>query len=1076
MQIGIRSKLKLISLLPILLLLGFASYFLYQSATNYLKVRTFDKRIEYNTIVSDLATQLAKERGMTAIYIASRGKKIKDSLKAQRKVVDNKVAEFQRYFSSHPEIKVQKSIPVMLNILGQKRRQIDTLQLDFDKAFFNYYTVLIGSLLEEIDKAGSIGLNNEIANEAKAYINFARAKEASGIERGFISYILTRYTKMSDEEIQTWIHYIGQSDTYEYNFISDHALKERIHNSLNNEDSREIFKELAQTRAEILHSINDGFYTVAPTLWFNLNTEKISILSNAQKAIFTALKSKIVSTLQEQMYIAIASGALWIISIILAVLGFFVSRDITRNIKNLETILQNVAESTDQKIEINLDTPEGTAKAYTMLLSIIEETRTEQQRAEEASEAKSLFLANMSHEIRTPLNGIVGFTELLKNTELNGEQKEFVSIIEKSSENLLEIINNILDLSKIESNKVEIENIVFNPIEEFESAIEIYAVRAAEKSVNLACFIDPSLNQPIKGDPTKIKEILINLMSNAVKFTNQSGAINVEVRRVHASGPDRCAISFSVEDTGIGISPDKKAHIFEAFSQADISVTRKFGGTGLGLTISARYAELMGGHLDLESELGKGTRFFFTLEFEEIPMMNEDMRGRFANATIAIYSAPGAPKKQDEYIKEYLNYYGAKSITFDSPEKLIKLSGDRRAQSVLIDADYVNDNDLRKMGKTPLHCNVIVKSTHQKRIEALRLHCEKIIYEPVNATKLLSVLEAAMSGVTKDIRRPILDIDQIKFNARALVAEDNAINQKLIKRTLEDLGMTVELANNGLEAFEKRRNGSYDIIFMDISMPVMDGVEATHEILDYEEDENVPHIPIVALTANALKGDREKFLGEGLDEYTTKPLVREEIVSILKKFLEDKIHGDEEFPEVPETPEVQEKKLSFETFTQTSAPERNETVTAPVENRVMETPAESRKELPSSEVQHEEQLTKPDKIVILKKSPLEGKIFANILHQYGYNVGIANTPKELKEKLDMRTAMVFVDKEIDGMALEPLQKEMRMRAPHAALILVTDPSTPVTDEERKLFDEAIINLINRDLIRLIVEKFMKKEG
>ena len=1059
MQVGIRSKLKLISLLPILLLLGFASYFLYQSTTNYIKGQTFNEKMAYSTIVNDLATQLAKERGMTSIYIASNGKKIKDSLGNQRKAVDKQVEIFKQYLTLHPEIKAKKLVTMLLGLLNQKRQQIDALQIDFDQAFFKYYSVLIKALLDEIDQVTALGPDNEITNEAKAFISFAKAKEASGIERGFMSYILTRYTKMSDEELRKWIHYIGQADTFEFGFINDMELKQRIKTILENEDSKEIFDELAQARTEILHSINDGYYTIDPTLWFNLNTEKISILVNAQKVIMKEMNNKAAETLQEQMYIAVASGALWIISIILAIIGFIVSREITQNIKNLETILQNVAESTNQKMDINLDTPEGTAKAYALLQAIIEETRREQQRAEEASEAKSLFLANMSHEIRTPLNGIVGFTELLKNTELKGEQKEFVSIIEKSSENLLEIINNILDLSKIESNKVEIENIVFNPIEEFESAIEIYAVKAAEKHVNLACFIDPRLNQPIKGDPTKIKEILINLMSNAVKFTNQGGSINVEVRKVHASEPDRCAISFSVEDTGIGISPDKKAHIFEAFSQADTSVTRKFGGTGLGLTISARYAELMGGKLDLESELGKGTRFFFTLEFEELPQMNEDLRDQFTEVLVAFFTSPSQSKKQDEYIKEYMDYFGAKLIPFGTPEELIKLATEKKTQSALIDADYASDNDLRKMGKTPLHCNVIIKSTQQKRIEALKLHCEKIIYEPVNVTKIISLLKAATSEVVKEVRRPLLDIDHIGFNAKALVAEDNTINQKLIKRTLEDLGLTVELADNGLEAFEKRRSGDYDIIFMDISMPVMDGVESTHEILDYEEDENIPHIPIVALTANALKGDRERFLAEGLDEYTTKPLIREEIVSILKKFLGDKMFTKEAAAQTA-SPSAQKAEKA-------AAAATSGEVAVSFDEVSEETEPAKETEKPKSNA---------DTILVLKKSPLEGKIFANLLHQLGYKVDVAENPKELADKLNENIAVVFVDKETESLALEPLQGEIRRSAPQAALILMTDPSTKVDETERKLCDEVIINLVNRDLIRLIIEKFMKNEG
>lgn len=1056
MQVGIRSKLKLISLIPILLLLGFASYFLYQSSTNYIKGQTFSEKMAYSSILNDLATQLAKERGMTSIYIGSHGKMVKDSLHNQREKVDKRVKALKEYFVLHPKIKPKKSIMSMLALLNQKRHQIDTLHIDFNEAFFNYYSVLIKSILDEMNRITTFSPDSEISNEAKAFINFAKAKEASGIERGFVSYILTRYTKMSDEELRKWIHYIGQADMFEYNLIGDTKLKRQIRTILENDDSKEIFNELAEARIEILHSINDGYYTIDPTLWFNLNTEKINILVNAQKIIMRAMSDKTAKMLQEQMYIAVASGALWIISIILAIIGFIVSREIAQNIKNLETILQNVAESTNQKMDINLDTPEGTAKAYALLQAIIEETRREQRRAEEASESKSLFLANMSHEIRTPLNGIVGFTELLKNTELKGEQKEFVEIIEKSSENLLEIINNILDLSKIESNKVEIENIVFNPIEEFESAIDIYAVKAAEKNIDLACFIDPSLSQPIKGDPTKIKEILINLMSNAVKFTNHRGSINVEIRKIDAHETGRCGISFSVEDTGIGISPDKKAHIFEAFSQADTSVTRKFGGTGLGLTISARYVELMGGKLNLESEVGKGTRFFFTLEFEELPQMNEDLGGHFINVALAFYTTSSRSKKQDEYIKEYMDYFGAKLIPFSAREELVALARERKAQSILVDADYASDTELQKMANIPLHCNVIIKTTQQKRIEILKLHCEKIVYEPVNVTKMISVLKAATSGTAQKSRQPLLDIDHISFNAKALVAEDNTINQKLIKRTLEDLGLSVDLANNGLEAFEKRRNGDYDIIFMDISMPVMDGIEATHEILDYEEDEHVPHIPIVALTANALKGDRERFLAEGLDEYTTKPLVREEIIAILKKFLDNKIaakesaaksaYSDKQKAEQP-TAANEEIELDFEKPSEEKAPA----------NRI---------EKPESNA---------DTILILKKSLLESKIFANLLQNLGYKVDIAENLEDLKKKMNESTAIVFIDKEVEDLAPEALREEIETRAPQAALILMADPSTEIGEKERKIFDEVIINLLNRDLIRLVVEKFIEKQ-
>ena len=299
-------------------------------------------------------------------------------------------------------------------------------------------------------------------------------------------------------------------------------------------------------------------------------------------------------------------------------MGFHTTRDITRNIQELEDVLNKAVDemkSSDQYLasdtvsieNIELDTHEGTKEAYRFLETLIDTAKQDKLTALQANEAKSLFLANMSHEIRTPLNGIVGFTEILKSTDLTSEQEEFISIIDKSSESLLSIINNILDLSKIESNKIEIENIVFDTEAEFESAIETYSVSAAEKNIDLNFYMDPQIAKKLKGDPTKIKEVLINLLSNAIKFTGFGGKIDLKITPAEGN-----LIHFSVEDNGIGMSKDQQSRIFDAFSQADVSVTRKFGGTGLGLTISRRFVELMGGQLHLESTKDEGTVFYFS--------------------------------------------------------------------------------------------------------------------------------------------------------------------------------------------------------------------------------------------------------------------------------------------------------------------------------------------------------------------------------------------------------------------------------------------------------------------------------
>ncbi|OYZ59215.1 MAG: hybrid sensor histidine kinase/response regulator, partial [Sulfuricurvum sp. 24-42-5] len=429
-------------------------------------------------------------------------------------------------------------------------------------------------------------------------------------------------------------------------------------------------------------------------------SEKVNALNEGEKILLDTMDGRASVVKTQALQFLITAITVWLVSILIGTLGILLSNEIAKNIKNLESVLKRVAEDThDNEADIlsksiNLDTADGTAQAYALLERIIEQTMGDKQFAQEASEAKSMFLANMSHEIRTPLNGIVGFTELLKDTELHDEQREFIDIIEKSSENLLEIINNILDLSKIESNKLEIEDIAFNPLEEFESAVDVYAVRASEKHIDLGCFIDPSLERPLKGDPTKIKEVIINLLSNAVKFTNAGGSVNVDVRRIESNEPNRARVRFQVKDSGIGVTSEQKSRIFEAFSQADTSITRKYGGTGLGLTISSRFVELMGGQLDLESTPGDGTMFFFTLSFEEIETLNDPIKGTFSNINAVIHESRSKKKTQSTYLKEYLDYFGVSYTTFHDVEELKLLERQVNYDLLFIDNDYTNDVDL----------------------------------------------------------------------------------------------------------------------------------------------------------------------------------------------------------------------------------------------------------------------------------------------------------------------------------------------------------------------------------------------
>ena len=298
----------------------------------------------------------------------------------------------------------------------------------------------------------------------------------------------------------------------------------------------------------------------------------------------TNYNSEITNIIQQPIIFYVAILLLSFV-LILLIIGYFTGKELNGNSLNFQEILENsvlnneIYDDSGLSLDkdIDLKTKEGVQNAYKLIETLIQNAKSDKQEALEANASKSLFLANMSHEIRTPLNGIVGFTDLLKSTNLDVEQKEFINIIEKSSENLLSIINNILDLSKIESNKTELDIIIFDPIIEFENAIETYAIRASEKNIDLSFFLDPSIDKKLLGDSVKIKEVLINLLSNAIKFTDLGGKIKVEIKKV-STIENQTEISFSIEDNGVGMTKEQQLNVFAAFTQADVSITRKYGG------------------------------------------------------------------------------------------------------------------------------------------------------------------------------------------------------------------------------------------------------------------------------------------------------------------------------------------------------------------------------------------------------------------------------------------------------------------------------------------------------------------
>ncbi len=1068
MQLGLKNRLRLISLFPIVILLSITSYFVYNSYQNYIAAQALQEKLVENRELNELVKNLSRERGMTVMYLGNSSPNTFKSLMKQRKIVDEKEKLYIENIKNRSSAeatqsaKSQEFVSLVERVI-EARILVDEHKTNFDEVYTNIYGKAQEAGIANLESIALNQLDPEINAYAAIYLTMVRANEFTAAERDFISFAIARSTELEDEEMNRWISLIAKADALDYNILRDKELVAALDEIFKDEDTQELLGDINIERTAILSSAKSGEYETSSGIWFAMMSEKTNILSDAQELILSAMDSRAANVKAEALQILAVTLTIWLVSVILAILGFLLSNEIARNIKNLEDVLKRVAadaDSGEEKVDINLHTAEGTSQAYELLERIIEQTRQDKESAQEASEAKSMFLANMSHEIRTPLNGIVGFTELLKDTGLEDEQNEFVEIIEKSSENLLEIINNILDLSKIESNKLEIEDIVFNPKEEFESAVDVYAVRASEKHIDLGCFIDPALEFPIKGDPTKIKEVIINLLSNAVKFTSSSGAINVDIRKVDSEQDGITRVRFEVQDSGIGVTSEQKARIFDAFSQADTSITRKYGGTGLGLTISSRFIELMGGELDLHSEPGEGTTFFFTLDFEEIETLAESVKGLYSSINALIIESSHKTKRQEKYLREYFDFYGVSYTSFKDMKELETLQRQVSYDLVVIDYDYVDEELLKEYSNLPQELILLTKSYYMKKIESLEVNTFKTIYEPLNNSKLKQALENYHNEnfgakKAKKVSRKRFNVETSKFNANVLVAEDNIINQKLIKRTLEDLGLNITVASNGLEAFQKRKDGNFDLIFMDIQMPFLDGMEATKEILEYEEEFGQPHIPIVALTANALKGDRERFLAAGLDEYTTKPLVREEIISVLNHFLADYIV---DMHQIDADEEILENSLEQEKSTEEAE------VVDFIE--------------PELEAESPEQKEYKADILLAKKSTLEAKLYTKLLGSLAYSFEIADSYEALEQmSAENSYRVILFDKALKGLELEHFSQKIKSQEEESglesAMILITETSALEDLKESEYVDETIKNVANKDLLRLVIEKFIK---
>jgi len=726
----------------------------------------------------------------------------------------------------------------------------------------------------------------------RLYAKVSDISSMTEVEKVLVTYYLSKDIPISAQNFIYWDKIVASSY---YPKLENEVYVPSVKSSLLKISHDKVFLETLQKiddmRIDILTKGTTARYTKSSAAWITVLRKKQKALRQVETVLLSEVHTSVGKRIENTLWFLGLFIFLFLLSLISLL---FISKKTSKVEKENKALLKvvnnihNISSYSDNEVKA-MDLILKEAKTDEDLFAYIDTSfhllQEKGKQIQDEANVKSQFLSTMSHEIRTPLNGIIGFTKLLRNMEMQEEQEEYFSLIEKSSNNLLSIVNDVLDISKIDADKMELENIPFDIFEVVETAVAAFAQQADQKDIELGLFVDPFLAHNFMGDDTKLMQILTNLIGNAIKFTDAYGKINIFVQNIHHT-EDQSEIKFAVQDNGIGLNEEQQKNIFNAYAQGTAATSSKYGGTGLGLTISTKIVELMGGKLSVESKEHHGANFHFTLILQKDKENKPKAYPDFSDVSVGLALPVKSIKRQlDTNLEVYIRHLGAKFSTYYYEDLF---EDDRYVplpDIMIFDHHYARlSGELEQCASLDCKSVLLTNGTLQSRINPVRHHFSDIILTPVSLSKAIRILRVTRK-VDKVVNSTPNKLERIESfdGLRALVSDDYAINRKLIKIILEKMGLEVTIVADGAEALQMRKENEYDIIFMDIQMPVMDGLESTRFILEYESDNNLKHIPIIALTANALGEDVDTYKKKGLDGFVTKPVE----VNVLKSTIEE---------------------------------------------------------------------------------------------------------------------------------------------------------------------------------------------